>query len=220
MHLASQKVINTYIQNKNVYIKFDNGRSSKITNLSSDTLAILSNNKGFVIYLRTKFIKYNKDENKYRKEINVPVDQIIYYDLHTSKERIIIQTVDNDLLSESISNDFPELNSKISYANSKKYNFSNLGTIYKIFISPDNTRIYFETSAWTVSYAIHYYVISTKNIYFYSAGSINKILKNGNLSISITGLESDINGNSGRYEQDWLYDKDGKEIKPLTKKKF
>ena len=193
-YMVSQKVIETYIRKGNVYVK----TVTKITNLGLDTFAILTKDKQSIIYLR------------HLQQQEIYQTQIVCYDLNTSTETVLVQSSENN----------PDISTPITYANSDNYPFSCLGEITNIKLSPDNDRIYFVATAWTVSSGIHYYEISTGKIYFFNSGWINKIYADGTLSIQITGLATDKNGNSGRYLQDWLYDMNGVEIKPLSKRKF
>jgi len=192
----SQNVTETFSSRGNVYVQYGKMYFHQITKSGLDTLPILSKNKKFLIYLRCS---YNNDIN---------LSQIIRYDLKTSKEKILIQSAE----------DHPEVSTPISYAKSYEYYFSCLGDISNILLSPDNKRIYFEASAWAVSDAIHYYVFSTGKIYFYHSGDLIKIYPDGMLKIRLAPLAYDKKGNSYRYLQDWLFDKNGEQIRPLSKK--
>lgn len=197
-HIASQNVTETFSTMGNVYVQYGKMYFHQITKTGLDTLPALSKDRQFLIYLR------------YQKNNGIRLSQIIRYDLRTSAEEVLVQA----------SEDNPDVSTSISYANSDNYHFSCLGDITNIKLSPDNERIYFETSAWTVSNAIHYYVISTGQIHFFHSGDLNKIYPNGMLNIQTTDLAYDKKGNSARYVQYWLYDSDGKKIKPLSKRIF
>lgn len=192
--LVSQNSTETYVRKGNVYVK----TVTKITQLGLDTLAVLTKDKQSIIYLR------------HLQQQEIYLTQIIRYDLKSSTEKILIQSAE----------DHPEVSTPISYADSREYPFSCLGGIENIKLSPDNDRIYFETSAWVVAGAVHYYDISTGKIYFFHSGSLNKVYPNGTVSIQMTDIATDKKGNSGRYLQDWLYDKNGVKIKALSKKQY
>lgn len=197
-HIASQNVTETFSTMGNVYVQYGKTYFHQITKTGLDTLPALSKDRHFLIYLR------NQQSN------GVNLSQIIRYDLRTSTEEVLVQASEGN----------PDVSTYISYANSDNYPFSCLGEIMNMKLSPDNERIYFETTAWTVSDAIHYYDISTGQIYFFHSGDLNKIYPNGMLNITTTSLAFDKKGNSGRYTQQWLYDSNGKKIKPLSKKVF
>jgi len=196
--IYSQKVTETFLSNGNVYVQYGKEYFHQITKLKLDSLPILSRNHKYLIYLRK------------RQQQEIYLTQIIRYDLNTSTEKTLIQSAE----------DHPEVSTPISYADSRDYPFSCLGGIENIKLSPDNERIYFETSAWVVAGAVHYYDISTGKIYFFHSGSLNKIYPNGTVSIQMTDIATDKKGNSGRYWQDWLYDKNGVKIKALSKKQY
>lgn len=197
-HIASQNVTEAFSYKGNIYAQDGKIYFHQVTKSGLDTLPSLSKDRHFLIYLR----------HQQSGEINLT--QIIRYDLRTSTEEVLVQA----------SEDNPNVSTSISYANSDNYPFSCLGDIMNMKLSPDNERIYFETTAWTVSHAIHYYVISTGQIYFFHSGDLNEIYPNGMLNIQTTDLAFDKKGNSARYVQYWLYDSDGKKIKPLSKRIF
>lgn len=196
--IASQEVTESFLSKGNVYVQYGKTYFYQITKLGVDTLPILSKNRQFLIYLRDQ------------KKNGVYLSQIIRYDFSTSTEKVLVQTCEENLI----------LSSPIAYANSYDYPFPGLGGIMDIKLSPDDKRIYFETTAWTVAYAVHYYVISTGKIHFFHSGSLNGIYPNGMLDIETTGIESDNDSTSCRYWQDWLFDTDGKRIKALGKKYY
>ena len=196
--IYSQKETETFLSNGNVYVQYGKEYFHQITKLKLDTLPILSKNHTFLIYLR------------HRQQQEIYVTQIVRYDLKSSTEKILIQSAE----------DHPEVSTPISYADSREYPFSCLGGIENIKLSPDNERIYFETSAWVVAGAVHYYNISTGEIQFFHSGELKKVYTNGNVCIQTTDIEYSKNGNSCRYFQDILYDMHGKRIKALRKRLY
>lgn len=200
--LSSQEVTKAFLKNGNIYLQYDNADSRQITFKGIDSQATLSNDKKFVVFKRT--IK-NANEPEEGEEV-IEDTKIIKYDFSTSVEKVLVQGCRSDGTGSSI----------ISYADSDEYPFSGLCNITNVQLSPDGQRVYFETSAWTVSHAIHYCYIPTAKIAFFSAGTLISIQANGNLSISITGIEQ----NKGRYTQTWLYDKSGLPIEAIGEKLF
>ncbi|MEI6754139.1 MAG: hypothetical protein WCK78_13355 [Paludibacter sp.] len=190
--IFSQKVTKTFLRKGNVYVQAGKSSFSQITKSGFDTLPILSNDKKFVIFLRHLPEKYDY------------VTQIVSFDIATATETVLVRAC----------TDNPHVSSPISYADTRNYPFSCLGSIEKIFFSPNNQRIYFQAEAWTVSAAIHYYDMATKKIHFFSDGSISRIFSNGMLDIEITGNEG-----HGRYWQHFLFDTNGKKITPALEAK-
>jgi hypothetical protein len=190
--LASQEITGTFVSKGNVYIK----SVTKVTYLGSDTLATLSKNKQFIIYLR-----YIQKEEKY-------FSQIVQYNCATTIEKVLVQASENNQTESSA----------IQYANSDNYPFPSLGEIKTIQLSPLQDRIYFETTAWAVASAVHYYDITTRKIYFFHSGSLNKVYPSGAVSIQMTDIENQKDGTTCRFWQNWLYDTNGKKIKALGNK--
>jgi hypothetical protein len=184
----------------NLFIQFDNSEIIQITFKGQDSDASMASNRKFIVFLRT--VK-NPDAKEEGEQL-IDETSIILYNLENSKEQILVQGCKFD----------GEGSSKISYSDSEGYPFTGLCNIQKPILSPDNERIYFETTAWTVSAAIHFCSIPTGMISFFHAGSLNEVLPNGNLSINVTETRK----NKGRYYQDWLFDSKGKAIKALGKK--
>ena len=188
--VISQHISGVFQSHGNVYLQFGKSSFTPITKGKMDTLPKLSNNKKYVIFLRVLAKNHTS--------------QIIRYDIATSTESVLVQA----------NTDHPEVCTPISYANSDDYPFPCLGSISNIELSPHNKRIYFETDAWAVSAAIHYYDITTSKIHFFHSGSINRIFSNGMLDVQITG-----NDGHGRYWQNFLFDTNGRKIRPALGEK-
>jgi hypothetical protein len=200
--VKSQEATKTFIKNGNIYVQYDNAESRQLTAKGFDSQPIMANDKSFVIYLRT--IK-NPTEPEEGVEI-IDETKIVLYNLKSSVENVIVQGCKSDGTGSS----------PINYSDSDEYPFSGLCNISNLQLSSDGQRVYFETSAWTVSNAIHYCFIPSRKLAFFSSGWLNKVFQDGNLNITITDIEQ----NKGRYTQDWLYDKNGAAIEAIGEKEF
>lgn len=194
LHIAAQEITGVFSSKGNVYVK----TITKVTHLGIDTLPVLSKDKQFIIYLR-----HIQNREEY-------FTQIVQYNCSTTIEKVLIQASEEN----------PDGSSPISYANSDDYPFSSLGEITNLQLSPLQDRIYFETTAWAVANAVHYYDISTEQIHFFHSGELNKIYSDETVSIQITNIEFKKDETSCRYWQDWLYDKNGQKIKALGQKSY
>lgn len=200
--VKSQEVTKTYVKNGNIYAQYDNADSHQITFKGTDSQSMLSNDKKYIIFIRTiKNPKQPEEGVEYIEE-----SKIVQFTFATSSEKILVQGCKSDGSGSST----------ISYTNSDEYPFSGLCNITNVQMSPDGQRVYFETDAWTTSHAIHYCIVPTGKIALFGSGMMNEILPNGDLNVSITGIET----NKGRYTQNWLFDKNGKEIKEIGEKEF
>jgi hypothetical protein len=195
-------VTKTFIKTGNIFIQYDNADTRQITFKGLDSQAFLSNDKKFALFIRT--IK-NLKEPEEGEEI-IEESKIMLYTFSASAEKLLVQGCKSDGTGST----------PISYSESEEYPFSGLCNIANFQLSPDGMRVYFETSAWTVSNAIHYCYIPTGKIALVGAGRLNQILPNGNLNITITGTAQE----KGRYTQDWLFDKNGTEIEPIGEQQF
>jgi hypothetical protein len=200
--VRSQEVTKTFIKQGNIYIQYDNADSRQITYKGMDSQTMLSNDKKYVIFIRT--IK-NPNEPEEGVEY-IEESKIVQYTFATSTEKILVQGCKNNGTGSSA----------ISYADSDQFPFSGLCNITNVQLSHDGQRVYFETDAWTTSHAIHYCVVPTGKIALFGSGRINEIFPNGELNVNITGIEVD----KGRYTQNWLFDKNGNEIKAIGEKEF
>lgn len=110
---------------------------------------------------------------------------------------------------------------KPSYANSDSYPFNAICNPDNFMLSPDEEVIYFNSKAWSVSYAIHYFNIKDLKLKFFHSGSLVKVDNTG-VIIEITDVETvKENGelvSKGRYWQNCLYSFDGKFIKYIGEK--
>jgi hypothetical protein len=188
------------VKDGNIYVQSDKGDLKQITFKGLDSDASLAHNRKFVIFLRTV-----KNTAKH-EEGDAVIDEtsILLYDLRNSTEKALVTGCKMDETGSS----------PFDYADSEKYPFKGLCNISNPRLSPDDKRVYFETTAWVVCNAVHYCLITSGKICFFHAGSLNDIQADGNVNINIT----DIQKNRGRYYQDWLFDQNGKAVKALGKK--
>lgn len=178
----------------NIYAQANDGETIQITYDGNNSEPILSKQRDFVVYVKSN----EKDDIE---EGGCYPTQICIYYFGTLSPIVLVQGCDSERNGGSY----------ISYANSEKYPFGGLCNVGGIFLSPDDKTIYFGTSAWAVSGAVHYCIIATKQIYFITDGYINKVYPTGNLNISTSRIQK----GGGRIWEDWLFDKNGKKIKFL-----
>lgn len=95
----------------------------------------------------------------------------------------------------------------IDYAMSEKFPFPALCQLEAAMLDKQNRRLYFQTAAWTVSPAVHYYNFADEKIYFFKDGWLE--------SISSAGVEISraiLTEHNGRQIFTNFFDKDGNKI--------
>ncbi len=88
-----------------------------------------------------------------------------------------------------------------------------------LLFSPDNKTIYFETSAWVTSGAIHAVDVDGKNLRFVTDGNEYRVVMHGLYKGDLIVNQhrySDSPG-EGSYDWDWLFTPRGKQIKLYQK---
>ena len=180
------------------YSKFGNF-TARLTKSSHDSKPVLSLNARWVAFLRKARFSipktchdYYDPNNKYGKEIWV-------YDLKNRKERLLVANdfVCGDHLTKTI----------IDPADLK--------------FSPDSKTLYFETSAWDTSGAIHSVKINGDQLRFVTDGNEYHVVMNGKYKgdLIVNQHRYRFKGDTplGSYDWDWLYTPAGKQIKLYKK---
>ncbi len=83
--------------------------------------------------------------------------------------------------------------------------------------SPDSKTLYFETSAWVVSGAIHAVDINGKNLRFVTDGGEYRIVQDGHYKGDLIVNQHRYHDGGGSYNWDWLFTPSGKQIKLYKK---
>jgi hypothetical protein len=83
--------------------------------------------------------------------------------------------------------------------------------------SPDSKTLFFETSAWVVSGAIHAVDVNGKNLRFVTDGGEYRIIQNGLNKGNLIVNQHRYHDGGGSYNWDWLYTPAGKQIKLYKK---
>lgn len=92
---------------------------------------------------------------------------------------------------------------------------------HNLQFSPDSKTLYFETSAWVTSGAIHTVGIDGNHLRFVTAGSRLRVVQNGPYkgNIIVNQHRYHFKGETplGSYDWDWLFTPTGKQIKLYNK---
>lgn len=191
----AQEAREAYITDGNVFLRYQDGTARQLTNTGSDSQVALSADKKFLVWLRIVASPLGEEKD----DLRISETSVHYYDIAADSAWVLIQGCDREGKGST----------PFRYADSDKFPFEGLCNIGNVKLSPDGSRVYFETDAWVVCPAVHYYEINSKQIEFFHAGILNFVSENGDVNIAITWIEKDY----GRYWQNWLYDKNGKAIR-------
>lgn len=194
---AAQESEKAIEKDGNIVLTFKNGESKVLTSTGNDSSPFLSSDKTKVVFIREFPTSVKEAESEEPTE-----SQIILIDIASQRETILVQGCKSDGKSSS----------PTDYYNSEKYPFDGLCNLMNPQFSPDGKRVYFESTAWVVSNAVHYYDLEKKKIFLFQVGSLNLIQADGNVSINISYTLK----HGGRCWQDWLYSPEGKPIKALS----
>lgn len=181
----------------NIILILKNGESKVLTSNSTDSSPCLSADKSQVVFIREFTSSVSNSESGNPNET-----QIILMAIDSNKETILVQGCKSDGKGSS----------PTDYYNSEKYPFDGLCSLMNPLFSPDGKRVYFESTAWVVSNAVHYFDLEKHKIFFFQPGSLNLIQPDGNVSMNISSTHK----HGGRYWQDWLYSPEGKPLKALS----
>ena len=180
-----------------LYSKFGDF-TTRLTKSSHDSNPVLSHNEHWVAFLRKARFPIPKTCRAYYDKNDRYGKEIWIYDLKTMKEQLLVEN-----------------------------NFS-CNHLTKIIIdpadlkfSPDSKTLYFETSAWETSGAIHSVKINGNHLRFVTDGNEYHVVKNGKYKgdLIVNQHRYRFKGDTplGSYDWDWLYTPDGKQIKLYRK---
>ena len=178
----------------NIYYRDNSGNTIQITRTGKDSSPVLSPNKKMIAFVRTgnQVIPDDCDiDEKYGNEIWI-------YDFFTNKEkRLVKNNFECDQPTKQI-----------------------VDPDYLLF-SLDSRTLYFETSAWTTSGAVHAVDINGKHLRFVTDGGGLRIVQSGPYKgdLIVNQHRYRFKGDTplGSYNWDWLFTPAGKQVKLYKK---
>lgn len=178
----------------NIYYIDNSGHSIQITRTGNDSSPVLSPNKNAIAFVRVgnKIIPDSCDiDAKYGNEVWL-------YDFSTKKEKRLVQ------------NNFQCDNPKKQITDPRE-----------LLFSPDSKVVYFITTAWTTSGAIHAVDANGKHLRFLTDGNVLDIVQSGpykgDLIVNQHRYRFKDDTPLGSYDWDWLFTPTGKQIKLYKK---
>lgn len=207
----NSNLVNAFAEDGKIIVQYDNGTSKEIA-LKDNTFAGFSQANNIVIYYRIvqkSKIRMKDPEGGGRDQFSV-----FSFNPITNEEKILFTTC----------LDYEDGGTKLDYANSEDYPFDCLYGLERGIVSPDGERLYFQTDAWEVCPAIHYYSFKDNKLVFFHAGWLENVTADG-VEVVTTGIEMYENNqgemeSKGRYLQNCLFDTNGNLMKELSPKNF
>lgn len=191
--------IYTFEKNKNIFFYSKNvDKVLQLTNTGKNSNPILSPDGRWLVFVKqSKNIMpepcadFSNIDSKYANELWV-------YDLQNIKKRILVK--------DNFACDDPE----------KK-----ITDPVQLHFSPNSKTLYFQTSAWATSGAIHAIDMDSKSPRFVTDGNEYHVIKDGKYEgdLVVNQHRYRFKGDTplGSYDWDWLYTPQGKQIKLYKK---
>lgn len=205
VHLTSAEDIlpkKVFEKDGRIYAYQGNRIPVKLTNSGKDRNPILSPDEKLVA-----FIRKSEDEAYLAVEGADYVepgghlgDQIWIVNVDDKKARMIVK----DRIPEAVDGTGKTIHEVVAFIYDESFQFS-----------PDGKKIYFETSAWTTSNAIHSVNIDGSDEKFVTSGNTLKIIDRGGYKGYLITSKHKYYVAGGSYDWYWLVSPDGEEIGPL-----
>jgi Tol biopolymer transport system component len=185
-----------YQKHGNVYYYFlSDEYATQLTHSFQDSDPVLSPNSRWVAFLRKSRFPIPKSCHAYYDPNDRYGKEIWIYDLKKRKERLLVANdfACGDHLTQTI----------IDPADLK--------------FSPDSKTLYFETSAWDTSGAIHSVKIDGSQLIFVTNGNGYRVVIDGKYKGDLIINQHRYHRHGSSYDWDWLYSPNGKQIKLYEK---
>lgn len=184
-----------YQMTGNIYLYSKFGDiTTQLTKSFHDSNPVLSPNEQWVAFLRKSRFPIPKTCHDYYDPKDRYGNEIWIYDLKKKEERLLVA---NDFSCDHLTKTI------IDPADLK--------------FSPDSRTLYFETSAWDTSGAIHSVKIDGGQLKFVTDGNEYRVVGNGQYKGDLIINQHRYHQRGGSYDWDWLYTPGGKQIKLYKK---
>jgi hypothetical protein len=209
LQVSGQSIVNVFQQDNNIKIQYDNGNIKEIIIAGNGDLIGFSRSQNLILYSHISLKSPNAGQEGAGSHDQISIHG---YNPSLSKDSILFTTCLDGTGG-----------TRPPYANSSIYPFETLCGFFSPTLSPDGDRLYFETSAWTVSNAVHYYNLQSRKLIFFKAGWLQRVSQAG-VEMQITAIEWKNNQgvveSRGRYTQYCLYDIHGNLIRELSEREY
>lgn len=176
-----------------IYYSLSNNKTIQITNLSKDKSPLLSPNKKLIVFIREgSGPVLPKACGDFSLANTDRADQIRIFDLETKRERLLVKN--------NLSCDMPE--KRITDAENLTF-------------SPDSKTLYFITSAWTTSSALHAVNVNGSHLRYIAPALEVEVVPKGDYKGYLIVYEHRLYVAGGSHDGYWLISPQGKEKGPL-----
>jgi len=189
--IASSSFASVFVKAGNIYYSHE-GQDIQLTNTNQDCSPTLSPNKKLVAFIRTghqiipqKCLDFSDISSKYG-------NQIWIYNIANKTERLLVD------------NNFSCNKPKKRIVDPQQLHFS-----------PNSKTLYFVTSAWVVSGAVHAINVDGTNYRYIQPANELEVITSGDYQGYLALQQHRYFLGGGSYDWYWLYTPDGKEIGPL-----
>ena len=186
--------IYTYSKSGNIFFYSKKGnRVLQLTHSGKSKHAVLSPNGRYVVYVKkSNFVAPRNCFYFYLRGEHA--DEIWIADLSNMEKRLLVfPTFDCDDVSKDTMDP------------------------HHLIFSPNGKTIYFETSAWVTSGAVHAVDVDGKNSRFVIDGTELRIVQTGRYKGDLIVNQHRYHDKGGSYNWDWLFTPEGKQIKLYKK---
>lgn len=189
--IASSSFASVFVKAGNIYYS-QMGQDIQLTNTNQDSSPILSPNNKLIAFIRTghqiipqKCLDFSDISSKFG-------NQIWIYNIANKTERLL---VDNNF----------------SCSKPKK----RIVDPQQLHFSPNSRTLYFVTSAWAVSGAVHAINVDGTNYRYIQPANELEVITSGDYQGYLALQQHRYFVGGGSYDWYWLFTPDGKEIGPL-----
>ncbi len=176
-----------YANNGNIFYL-----NTQITNSGKDRLPIISPDKKIIVFVRTGTEQVPEECHQFNQTDNQYADQIWIYDVENKKEYLLV--------ASKFACDKPE---------------DVIVNIHDLKFSLDLTRLYFLTSAWNESDALHVVNLDGTKQHYLAQALEFEIVDKGDYQGHLLIKQRRYFSEGQSFDWYWLYTAEGKELSPI-----